>query len=146
MNDLHLGQAMWKRGRHLVKSSRALLDATADEGSDFGDHDNEESEEGSNEDRDTHVLSAVFHAFTNLRNNGTTWNCRTTVASSSSFSSSFAPRAENAAVSRLKFQGGIRALLGIDLSWHQFGTYTKRLVVISRRDTRTARRLDKAYR
>ncbi|KDO23287.1 hypothetical protein SPRG_11601 [Saprolegnia parasitica CBS 223.65] len=106
-----LKQSMWRLGRDCVRAENDQRQRDDDAASDFGDAPDARLGDAPHDAAD--VMSVAFREFTRLENNGARWLKDSAPA--------------DAKLSRLKFQGGLRSLLRIDLSWHQFDELFRRL-------------------
>ncbi|EQC35778.1 hypothetical protein SDRG_06537 [Saprolegnia diclina VS20] len=106
-----LKQSMWRLGHDCVRAENDQRQRDDDAASDFGDAPDARLGDAPSDAAD--VMSVTFREFTRLQNNGARWL------------NDSAPT--DAKLSRLKFQGGLRSLLNIDLSWHQFDELFRRL-------------------
>ncbi|RHZ28348.1 hypothetical protein DYB37_002466 [Aphanomyces astaci] len=98
-------QAIWRHAETLSVAAMHQAAIDKDASSDFGD-DDEATEDMKHP---TSSLELVFLELCALKNNGARW------------------LHENATLSRLKFEGGLLAMLGIHMSWHQFDLLFRRL-------------------
>ncbi|CAK4724439.1 unnamed protein product [Aphanomyces euteiches] len=99
-------QAIWRHGATLFEKAKIQRQIDHDAASDFGDDDDENNDKS---DSIKSPVELVFSEFCSLKNNGAQW------------------LNENEKLSRLKFQGGLQAILGIRMSWHQFDLLFRRL-------------------
>jgi len=97
-------QTIWRRGEHFLAEQKMEREIDELEGSGFSEDGEDEDEVNQKRgEMDITLLEAVYKKFINLKNNGARWI------------------GQLDKLSRAKFQGGINALLGIEISWHQFG-------------------------
>ncbi|OQR98624.1 hypothetical protein ACHHYP_08325 [Achlya hypogyna] len=106
-----LKQALWRFGQECVRRERDRQQQEDDAASDFGDDPGDAALAAASDATD--VVAQAFYAFTRLQNNGARWLHDNA--------------ANDTKLSRLKFQGGLRSLLNIELSWHQFDILFRRL-------------------
>ncbi|KAG9415725.1 hypothetical protein AC1031_000107 [Aphanomyces cochlioides] len=99
-------QAIWRHGATLFEKAKIQQQIDHDAASDFGDDDDENNDES---DSIKSPVELVFSEFCSLKNNGAQW------------------LNENDKLSRLKLKGGLQAILGIRMSWHQFDLLFRRL-------------------
>ncbi|KAF0700362.1 Aste57867_9112 [Aphanomyces stellatus] len=99
-------QAIWKYGQALVQQREVKRAVDHDATSDFGDDDDDAQDDLLHRQS---LIELVFAELCALKNNGARW------------------LNETAKLSRLKLQGGLQALLGITMSWHQFDLLYRRL-------------------
>ncbi|RHY30056.1 hypothetical protein DYB32_004650 [Aphanomyces invadans] len=96
-----LKQAIWRHAEALEVAAEHQAALDKDAASDFGDDEDEKKEDMAHP---VSGLERVFADLCALKNNGARW------------------LHDTAKLSRLKFEGGLMALLGIHMSWHQFGS------------------------
>ncbi|ETV98004.1 hypothetical protein H310_09305 [Aphanomyces invadans] len=101
-----LKQAIWRHAEALEVAAEHQAALDKDAASDFGDDEDEKKEDMAHP---VSGLERVFADLCALKNNGARW------------------LHDTAKLSRLKFEGGLMALLGIHMSWHQFDLVFRRL-------------------